>query len=62
MKCGLPDVKAPSEKDEEDEKDVQSNESITMLENTIAECERQNSKLAEKLQKAIEENRNLKMK
>lgn len=60
LKCGLPDVKAPSEKDEENEKDVPSNESITMLENTIAECERQNSKLAEKLQKAIEENRNLK--
>ena len=57
LKCGLPDVKAPSEKEDES---TPSNEIITMLENTIAECERQNIKLAEKLQKAIEENRNLK--
>lgn len=56
LKCGLPDVKLPENEDE----NTLNIEDVTMLENTITEYERQNTKLAEKLRKAIEENKNLK--
>lgn len=54
IKCNIPDVKV-----EDDEDECKDTEKIAAYENTISELERQNKKLADKLQKAVEESDDL---